>query len=128
MVLWSNMRQKYWVYDPQAGGQKIPSDIQQQISDRIMAHARNIRPEQADRLRIRFKSQFCYINFLEEVSGRTVITQLCRIRYFGNPDEWSMAFFTYSNEQYEPCIFASGKWLGTPEEAFEIGAIYIHEE
>lgn len=124
----SNMVQKYWVYDPQSGGQKIPPDVQKQTYDRIMAHARKIRPKQADSLRIHFKSHFCYIDFLEKVSGRTVPMQLCRLRYFGKPDEWSMAFFTYSHEKYEPCLFASGKWLGTPEESFEIGAVYLTEE
>ncbi len=49
---------------------------------------------------------------------------LCRMRYFG-PDDWSLAFYTYSNEKYEPCVFHSGDWFGTPEEAFEIGATYL---
>ena len=122
------MARKYWVYDPHVGGQKIPLDIQKQTYERIMAHAHKIRPKQADSLRIHFKSHFCYIDFLEEVSGRMAPMQLCRLRYLGKPDEWSMAFFTYSNEKYEPCLFASGKWLGTPEEAFEIGAVYLTEE
>jgi len=119
------MAQKYWVYDPHAGGQKIPPDVQKQTDERIMAHARKIRPDHADDLIIHFKNQFCYIDCKTEVSGRMEPMQLCRLRYLGNPDEWSMAFFTYSNEKYEPCVFASGKWLGTPEEAFEIGAVFL---
>ena len=128
--LWyySGMTQRYWVYDPQSGGVKIPPDVQKQTYERIMVHAHKIRPKQAENVRIRFKSQFCYINCLAEVNGRMEPMQRCRLRYFGKPDEWSMAFFTYSNEKYEPCIFASGKWLGTPEEAFEIGAVYLTEE
>ena len=36
-----------------------------------------------------------------------------------------MAFFTYSHERYEPCFFPSGKQFGTPEEAFDVGAVYL---
>ena len=34
-------------------------------------------------------------------------------------------FYAYSSEKYEPCVFASGDRFGTPEEAFEIGAVYL---
>jgi hypothetical protein len=66
-----------------------------------------------------------HIDSETEVSGHTTIMHLCRIRYFGKPDEWSLAFYTYSHDKYESSIFASGTWLGTPEEAFEIGAVYL---
>ena len=36
-----------------------------------------------------------------------------------------MAFYTYSNEHYEPCTFPNGTFYGTPEEAFEVGAVYL---
>ena len=39
----------------------------------------------------------------------------------------SMAFYTYSHEKYEPCFFDSGSDHGTPEEAFEIGAVYLQD-
>jgi hypothetical protein len=55
---------------------------------------------------------------------RSTPTHLCRLRHFG-PDRWSVAFFTYSNERYEPCFFQSGKPFGTPEEALDIGAVYL---
>jgi hypothetical protein len=38
---------------------------------------------------------------------------------------WSLAFFTYSHERYEPCTFPNGSFHGTPEEAFEIDAAYF---
>jgi hypothetical protein len=50
---------------------------------------------------------------------------LCRLRYFGNVEKWSMAFYTYSHEKYEPCMFGDGSFHGTPEEAFEIAAVYL---
>ena len=53
------------------------------------------------------------------------LTHLCRLRYFGNEDAWSLSFFTYSNERYEPCVFHNGSFHGTPEEAFDVGAAYL---
>jgi hypothetical protein len=50
---------------------------------------------------------------------------LCRLRYFGDEDRWSLAFFTYSHERYEPCVFDSGEFHGTPEEALDVGAVYL---
>jgi hypothetical protein len=38
-----------------------------------------------------------------------------------------MAFYTYSNERYEPCTFPDSAFYGTPESAFEVGAIYLRE-
>ena len=50
---------------------------------------------------------------------------LCRPRYFGDEDAWSLAFYTYSHERYEPCVFHNGSFYGTPEEAFEVGSVYL---
>jgi hypothetical protein len=74
-------------------------------------------------LRLRFRGTFCYVD--AQVPEGSMVMPLCRLRYFGQPDRWSMAFFTYSHERYEPCVFASGQWEGTPEEALEIGAMYL---
>jgi len=56
---------------------------------------------------------------------RAVPLHLCRLRYFGGLKTWSMAFYTYSNDRYEPCTFPNGTVYGTPEEAFEVGAAYL---
>jgi hypothetical protein len=55
---------------------------------------------------------------------RNTPTHLCRIRHF-DISRWSMAFYTYSNERYEPCFSPTGDWFGTPEEAFDVGAVYL---
>jgi hypothetical protein len=52
-------------------------------------------------------------------------THLVRLRYFGADDRWSLAFYTYSNERYEPCVLRSGEFLGTPEEALDVGSSYL---
>ena len=52
---------------------------------------------------------------------------LCRLRYFGDENSWSMAFYTYSHNRYEPCNFENGSDHGTPEEAYELGALYLRD-
>ena len=58
---------------------------------------------------------------------RNTPVPLGRLRYFGNEDAWSYAFFTYSHERYEPCVLDSGQFQGTPEEAFAAGAVYLQD-
>jgi len=38
-----------------------------------------------------------------------------------------MAFYTYSNEKYEPCFFNNGTFQGTPEESFDTAAVYLQD-
>jgi hypothetical protein len=38
-----------------------------------------------------------------------------------------MAFYTYSHNRYEPCNFENGSDHGTPEEAYELGALYLRD-
>ena len=56
---------------------------------------------------------------------RNTPMHLYRLRYFGNENEWSLGFYTYSNEKYSPCVFHSGSFYGTPEEGFDTGATYL---
>lgn len=56
---------------------------------------------------------------------RSTPIHLCRMQYVGGPNRWRVAFFTYSHEKYEPCILPSGDALGTPEEALDLGALYL---
>jgi hypothetical protein len=51
-------------------------------------------------------------------------SHLCRLRHCGQ-DRWSIAFYKYSDERYEPSFFASGEQVGTPEEGFDVGAVYL---
>jgi hypothetical protein len=46
------------------------------------------------------------------------------LRYF-QEDRWSFAYYTYSNDRYEPSMYPLGSFLGTPEEALDIGATYL---
>ena len=55
---------------------------------------------------------------------RAFPVHLCRLRYF-DEDRWCLAFYTYSNEKYEPSLFDTGEFLGTPEQGLDVGAVYL---
>ena len=139
------MPARVWVHDPHAGGVKIPQIVQHRVLARIEAYANRRYKGKFIRLDILFRGTCCYIDaycepkltpgwppkdwhetreqMIERL--RSTPTHLCRLRYFGNEDEWSLAFFTHSNEKYSPCCFENGTFFGTLEEAFDIGAMYL---
>jgi hypothetical protein len=138
---------KTWTFNPQTGGVKISSAKQSEVRQRIERYAASNYAGRYIRLEIRFRGALCYIDAFTEpqppspsqlkITGetkeqfmerlRSFPTHLGRLRYFGG-DRWSYAFYTYSNERYEPTVFHSGDWFGTPEEAFDIGALYLRSE
>lgn len=141
------MSRKMWIYDPQSGGVKIPQKVQPRVRQRILAHAENFYSGKYNRINVRFRGQFCYIdaykephvekNFNSDLYGesleehierlRNIPIHLCRLRFFGHEDRWSMAFYIYSREEYEPCIFNNNSWHGTPEEAFDTSSVSLNE-
>ena len=136
-----------WVYDPHSGGVKISERVKQRTKQRIFAYAEQHYAGKYTRLDVRFRGQFCYIDAYTEPHVppdfpppgwgesreehlerlRHTHTHLCRLRYFGDEDRWSMAFYTYSHEAYEPCFFNTGSDHGTPEEAFDTAAVYLQD-
>jgi len=135
------------MFNPHAGGLKISSSKQWEVRQRIERYAASKYAGRYNRLDIRFRGALCYVDAFTEpeppspsllkATGetkeqfverlRSVPTRLGRLRYLGG-DRWSYAFYTYSNERYEPTIFPTGDWFGTPEEAFDIGATYLRPE
>lgn len=136
---------KTWIHDPHSGGVKIPKSVQARTRTRILEFAQTHYSGKYTRIEVRFRGALCYVDaytepdilstFDPKVHGesheecierlRNTPTHLCRLRYFGDEDRWSMAFFTYSNMRYEPSVFNNFTFFGTPEEAFETSAIYL---
>ena len=134
-----------WVFDPNAGGKKIPPAVQERTEKRIQSYAERHYAEHYTRLDIHFRGHFCYIdaytqpnvpkdwppdNFGESRAEmlerlRNTPTHLCRLRYFGDEERWGFAFYTYSNEKYELSVFPNGEFFGKPEDAFETSAMYL---
>ena len=140
-------RRAYWALSPHTGGTPIPSGVQLETRRRIQVHAERSYSGRFLRLDVRFRGCFCYIDAFCEPNhptgselrtlgmtrdeyvqrGRATPIHLCRLRYFGGLDRWSVAFFTYSHERYEAAVFPTGEVFGTPEEGFEIGAVYLRQ-
>lgn len=139
------MPRQVWTFDPQSGGVKIPPALQPEIRQRIVEHADKHYSGKFNRIDVRFRGCFCYIDayvepfvapdFDSEALGitaeeyrerlRNTPVHLCRLRHFGEEGRWSMAFYTYSQDKYEPSFFDNGTWFGTPEEAFDTSAVYL---
>ena len=139
------MRGRTWVYTPHLGGRRIPPAVRERTERRIIEHGRKRYAGRYSRLGVRFKGALCYIDAFVEPQVptsrqlqrlgetreqyvercRALPIHLCRLRYFGDEDAWTLAFFTYSNERYSPCVFHSSSVHGTPEEALDVGAVYL---
>lgn len=104
-----------WYYNPHSGGIKIPPEMYDRLRRQVQAYerARSWYPKFS--IQLRFKAQFCYLDSCE---NGVDIFPLVRLRYF-SPQRWSLAFFTYSNERYEPCLFAGGEDCGSIEQAID---------
>jgi hypothetical protein len=132
-----------WVRDPHSGGVRITDGLKRQTEHRIRAHAEKTCAGSYAKLDIRFRGALCYIDAYQEPAAnarpmrgsgesvdeyrerlRTTPLHLCRLRHCGQ-DQWSVAFFTYSHEKYEPSVFENGSFYGTPEEGFDVGATYL---
>ena len=135
------MAKMVWVYDPTKGGSKISALVKTRTEQRIHAHAEAHFAGKYTRMDVRFRAQFCYIDAYQEPATRGPLppdfpeteaefmerlrntpVHLCRLRHRGVADKWGLALFLYSSEKYEDCMYRSGAWDGTVEEAFELAA------
>lgn len=135
-----------WVLQPHSGGNKIPESVRRETVTRLERHAAAKYAGLYTRLGIRFRGALCTIDAFTEpaepteallrITGETreqflarmraVPLHLCRLRYFST-DRWSLAFYTYSDERYKPCMFHNATFFGTPEEGLDVGAVYLHD-
>lgn len=132
-----------WVYSPHTGGKSVPLHVKMRTEQRIRDYAAKRYAGKFTRVGVRFHGALCYIDVYTEPdlpAGmkppggetraewverlRNTPTHLCRIRYFGNEDRWSFAWYTYAHEKYEPSFLVTGDDHGTPEEAFETSALF----
>ena len=134
-----------WVYNPHTGGQKIKALDQPLIRERLQAYAQKHYAGKFTRLDVRFRGALCYVDAYTEPASpskallklrgetkeqyfkfmRNLPTHLCRLRRLHGDDRWSVAFYAYSSERYEPCLFPGGSWTGTLEDGFDVGATYL---
>jgi hypothetical protein len=99
--------------------------VQTTTRDRILAHAEKNCAGRFESLDVRFRGALCYIDAYLEAS--TYPTHLVRLRFFGDENQWTLAFFTYSHERYEVTFFPDGEDHGTPEAALDVGSVYLSD-
>jgi hypothetical protein len=129
---------------PHTGGKPIPEAVQNAVRLRILNHAQARYAGKYWKIEVRFKGALCYVDAYQEpapgsdgvaaLTGETPAefaermrntpVHLVRLRHF-DWERWSLAFYTYSHERYEPCVYHNGDWFGTVEEAFDVGAVYL---
>jgi hypothetical protein len=135
-----------WMRDPHSGGVPIPPAVRARTAARLQQYATEHFAGRYTRLDVRFRGALFYVDAYtepeppaphwpppdwpetrEEMMERLRATpiHLCRLRYFGDDDRWSFAFYTYSNERYEPALFPSGDFFGSPEDALQTASIYL---
>ena len=134
------------MHDPHSGGVKISEKVKTRTRQRILAYAEKHYHGKYIRLDIRFRNQFCYIDaYIEPTLAddfpppgwhetreealermRKKRMHLCRLRHFSK-DRWSVAYYSYGKMAYRPSVFDNGTFEGTPEEGFEVGAMYLQD-
>ena len=133
-----------WVYNPHTRGKSIPPGVKARTERRILDYAEKHYPGKFTRVGVRFHGALCYIDVYTEpdiprgstpppgetrdqwiARLRSIPMHLCRIRYFGNEERWSFAWYTYAHEKYEPSFLITGEDHGTPEKAFETSAHFL---
>jgi hypothetical protein len=114
-----------WYFSPHTGGKKVSPVVQERTRARLEVHGHRQYPGRYDRLDVRFRGALCYVDAYRQSSPHPL--HLVRLRFFGDEDRWTLAFFTYSQERYEPCVFHHGEFHGTPEDALDVGAVYLSD-
>lgn len=137
------MVSKQWVFDPNSGGTKIKEDGKKRTEKRIRDYAKTQLEGRYNRLDIRFRGQFCYVDaytepdppyanwppsdwpesreeFIERLRNTPI--HLFRLRYFGDEEGWGLAFYSYANNNYELSVFPTGEFFGRPEVALQTAA------
>jgi hypothetical protein len=69
---------------------------------------------------VRFRARFAYVGAVR--AGDPVVSPLFRLAFGGDAERWAFALFKYSDQDYEPCLGASGSFLATPEQSLDCAA------
>ena len=127
-----------WVFDPDAGGVKIPERTKRDVETRLKEYAAKHYADDYAKIEIKFRGAFCYIDVFTNppVSHKMPVdktqaemldrlrntpTHLCRLRHF-TVDRWTCGFYLYSSNKYELFTMGDGSFDCTPEEGFEMAA------
>ena len=128
------MPRKTWVYDPHSGGKVIPEVSQAKIRQRILAQASRHYAGEYERIDLRFRGRFCYIDcykkpFVPEDYNPGMVRGIARgahrtvAEYPDSPLPVTLlwergplvdGFLYLQQRKYEPCTFGNGSWEKLP--------------
>jgi hypothetical protein len=108
----------------------IPAAQRVALQRRIEKHAQSAWAAAGVAVVVRFRGRFAYVGYVDRgkapgprgVRRDEAPMPLFRLGATGDPRWWSFALFTYSHEDYEPCLGPSGSFTATPEQAFDCAA------
>ncbi len=66
---------------------------------------------------VRFRGRFAYVGACR--SGDDHVSPLLRLAFSGDDDRWAFALYKYSDDDYAPCLGASGSFAATPEQSLD---------
>lgn len=110
-----------WVYDLHSDGNKIPVSNYEKIRNQVQTYAAEQPWKHEPKLQVRFRGQFCYVDAIESDG---TMSALGGLRHF-NDKKWSVAFYTYSNDRYEPCFMSNGTEEEILEEGLAVCELYL---
>lgn len=110
---------RVWTYNPHSGGMTVPDHVRGSTEVRIREFAAEHFAGRYRELAVRFRGQFCYVDALVEPgplppgsSGpgdetaeeyqarfRETPVHLCRLRFLGDLDLWSFAFYSSASDR-----------------------------
>lgn len=120
-----------------ASAGKIPERVQVTLRQRLERHAATHYIGRCREVLVRFRGRYAYVDAFPEKEdllskaaeeiGRIKSTpiHLFRLGYLGDSERWEFAFYKYSTESYQPSFTIACSFEGTPEEAFDTGAVYL---
>jgi hypothetical protein len=100
------------------------------LKGRLETHVQSAWAEPGVAIVVRFRGRFAYVGYVQrgqpgrrnKFPGDDHPMPLFRLGFTGDRHRWAFALFTYSHEDYEPCLGASGSFTATPEQAFDCAA------
>jgi hypothetical protein len=98
----------------------IPKEVQTQAEEVVAEFNRKTFGSEDVGYRARFRGRFLYLD--RQQYGQ--LSQICRLTYTGDTQDWEFAIFKYSDERYDPEEWffpGSGKVDGTIEGAMKAG-------
>ncbi len=96
-----------------------PRPLKEEVEDRAVTSGRWPALTEVD---TRWRGPFGYFAAMVGPEEEQERIPLCRIEYLGG-DRWGFALYDPASDSYLPQLLHSGRWKGSPDDAFETAAL-----